>query len=42
MFDLDRWKEIWETIARNRKRSIMTGLGAVSYTHLTLPTKAFV
>ena len=23
MFDLDRWKEIWETIARNRKRSIM-------------------
>ena len=27
MFDLDRWKEIWETIARNRKRSIMTGLG---------------
>ena len=27
MFDLDRWKEIWETIARNRKRSVMTGLG---------------
>lgn len=27
MFDLDRWKEIWDTIARNRKRSIMTGLG---------------
>lgn len=27
MFDLDRWKEILETISRNRKRSIMTGLG---------------
>ncbi len=27
MFDLDRWKEIWETIARNKKRSIMTALG---------------
>ena len=29
MFDLDRWKEIWETIARTRKRSIMTGRGVV-------------
>ncbi len=27
MFDLDRWKEIWETISRNKKRSIMTALG---------------
>ena len=26
-FDIDRWKEIWQTIARNRKRSIMTALG---------------
>ena len=24
MFDLDRWEEIWQTINRNRKRSIMT------------------
>lgn len=27
MFDLDRWKEIWDTLSRNKKRSIMTGLG---------------
>lgn len=27
MFDLDRWNEIWETITRNKKRSIMTALG---------------
>ena len=27
MFDLDRWEEIWQTIARNRKRSIMTAFG---------------
>lgn len=27
MFDLDRWNEIWETIVRNKKRSIMTALG---------------
>lgn len=26
-FDPDRWNEIWETIARNRRRSIMTALG---------------
>ncbi|MEG0807338.1 MAG: ABC transporter permease [Alistipes sp.] len=26
-FDTDRWSEIWQTIARNRKRSIMTALG---------------
>lgn len=26
-FDIDRWSEIWQTIARNRKRSIMTALG---------------
>ncbi len=26
-FDIDRWNEIWQTIARNRKRSIMTALG---------------
>ncbi len=26
-FDTDRWTEIWQTIARNRKRSIMTALG---------------
>lgn len=27
MFDLDRWNEIWETIVRNKKRSIMTAMG---------------
>ena len=27
MFDLDRWEEIWHTISRNRKRSIMTAFG---------------
>ena len=27
MFDLDRWEEIWQTISRNRKRSIMTAFG---------------
>ena len=27
LFDTDRWNEIWQTIARNRKRSIMTALG---------------
>lgn len=26
-FDTDRWNEIWQTISRNRKRSIMTALG---------------
>ncbi len=26
-FDADRWGEIWQTITRNRKRSIMTALG---------------
>ncbi len=26
-FDLDRWNEIWETIVRNKRRSIMTALG---------------
>lgn len=26
-YDIDRWNEIWQTIARNRKRSIMTALG---------------
>ena len=26
-FDIDRWNEIWQTIRRNRKRSIMTALG---------------
>lgn len=27
MFDLDGWEEIWQTINRNRKRSIMTAFG---------------
>ena len=27
MFDLDRWEEIWQTISRNRKRSILTAFG---------------
>lgn len=27
IFDLDSWNEIWETINRNRKRSIMTAFG---------------
>ena len=27
MFYLDRWEEIWQTISRNRKRSIMTAFG---------------
>ncbi len=26
-FDIDRWNEIWQTVSRNRKRSIMTALG---------------
>ena len=26
-FDLDRWNEVWQTIARNRKRSVMTAFG---------------
>lgn len=26
-FDTDRWNEIWQTITRNKKRSIMTALG---------------
>ena len=26
-FDLDRWNEIWQTIQRNKKRSIMTAMG---------------
>ena len=27
LFDTDRWNEIWQTISRNRKRSVMTALG---------------
>jgi putative ABC transport system permease protein len=27
MFDIDKYKEIWQTITRNRMRSIITGLG---------------
>lgn len=27
LFDTDRWNEIWQTIVRNRKRSLMTALG---------------
>ena len=27
MFDLDRWQEIWDTITRNRMRSVMTAFG---------------
>lgn len=27
LFDTDRWSEIGQTIARNKKRSIMTALG---------------
>ncbi len=27
LFDTDRWNEIWETISRNKKRSIMTAMG---------------
>ena len=27
LFDADRWNEIWHTLARNRKRSIMTAFG---------------
>ena len=27
MFDLDRWEEIWQTLSRNRNRSIMTAFG---------------
>lgn len=26
-FDIDRWSEIWQTISRNRRRSIMTAMG---------------
>ena len=26
-FDTDRWNEIWQTITRNRRRSVMTALG---------------
>ncbi len=26
-FDADRWSEIWQTITRNRRRSIMTAMG---------------
>ncbi|MDE6711238.1 MAG: ABC transporter permease, partial [Alistipes sp.] len=27
IFDSDRWNEIWQTISRNRRRSVMTALG---------------
>lgn len=27
LFDTDSWNEIWQTVSRNRKRSIMTALG---------------
>lgn len=27
LFDTDRWNEIWQTISRNRRRSVMTALG---------------
>ena len=26
-FDIDRWNEIWQTISRNRKRSLLTAMG---------------
>lgn len=34
MFDLDRWEEIWQTINRNRKRSIMTAFGEIGRAHV--------
>jgi hypothetical protein len=27
MFDFDNYKEIWQTISRNKSRSILTGFG---------------
>src|SRR5574344_1721521 len=27
IFDLDSWNEVWQTIHRNRRRSIMTAFG---------------
>ena len=52
MFNIERWKEIFQSIKKNKLRTVLSGttvslgilifivlfgLGAVSYTHLTLP-----